>query len=445
MRLEPSASPCDVADGALERFRSGLAAGPERREILAHLLRGCERCREAAQAQRTRSESQATAVRLEPLLRDLSQRADRLVRELDEGERLLSGFLAHPPARQWTLLRNSPRHRSFGFATALLEACFEAIYDDPRRALDLGRMAAEIAEQLDTAEAPAPRLLHDLRARAAAHVANAERATGDLAAAERSLVAARSEAALGSLDPMIEAELLYFEASLARGQRRLERALGKIRRSRRIYRDLGERHLEGRTLLNLASIHLVRGDAELAFAANLEALELVDASRDPRLALALRHNTVWNAMECGRIDFAVAKLEEFRSAYAALGDRASVARFVWLSGRLAEAQELPARALERLDAARASFVELELPYELAMVSLDLARVHVEQGRVGEARRIAAETLEIFRALGVEREAIAAWLVFQGALAAESLSRELVLRLADYYQAAKANPELRFEA
>ena len=54
---------------------------------------------------------------------------------------------------------------------------------------------------------------------------------------------------MGSGEPLEEAEHLYFTASVYRAERRLDEALRAILRSRRIYRMVGDRHLEGRALM----------------------------------------------------------------------------------------------------------------------------------------------------------------------------------------------------
>ncbi|HSM13179.1 MAG TPA: hypothetical protein VLA66_03860 [Thermoanaerobaculia bacterium] len=63
----------------------------------------------------------------------------------------------------------------------------------------------------------------------------------------------------------------------------------------------------------------------------------------------------------------------------------------------------------------------------------------------EVRQLAADTLVLFRSIGVAREAIAAWMVFQQAAEAEAVTVGLIERLARYFTEARLRPELVFES
>ncbi|KAB2966759.1 MAG: hypothetical protein F9K18_05160 [Thermoanaerobaculia bacterium] len=440
---------CAVPAGELLRFAAGEARGAERRRILEHLLAGCPRCRESLDALRAPRDG-AAAAESEPdlpsisgILAGLGERAARIEHERESAREHLRSFRTHPVARQWTLVRNSRRFDTWSFCAGLIEASFESIYDDPRRARELAEMALEISERLD----PAPygeRAVFDLRGRARAHLGNARRALGDLAGAEDNLRQARALLEEGTGDPLDEAELLYYEASLLRARRELDAALRKARRSARLYRELGDRHLEGRSRVNEGQIQILRGEIERAGKAYREALELIEPQRDRHLFLAVRHNLTWWLMESGKGAAALEQLESFRGDYQALGDRSAALRLRWLEGRILHRLGRAEEAVAALAEAIEGFAASELPYEVANTSLDLALIHAERGRFGEVRRVAAETLVLFRSLGVEREAIAAWLVFQQAAEAEAITLALIERLSRYYAAARANPDLRFE-
>lgn len=444
---------CGVPAAELMRFAAGESRGFERRRILEHVLAGCRRCRESLDALRelraepgpaapidAEGEEAASVARI---LSNLGARAARIERERESARELLDHFLTHPVARQWTMVRNSRRFDTWSVGAGLLDAAFQAMYDDPRRARELAQMAVEIAERI--AEEPyGRRLVRDLQGRAWAHLGNARRALGDLAGAGEALATARARWAEGTGDPLDEAELLYFEASLMRAERRLDEALRTIRRSMRIYRELGDSHLEGRSRVNEGSILATRGELAAAVVANRRALVLVDRERDPHLALAARHNLVWSLMETGRIAEARATLAEFRNEYTRLGDQGPLRRLEWLEARLLERGGREDEAAAAYRRAIESLAEAELPYEVAAASLDLALLEMRRGRLDEVRRLAAETLVLFRALGVERDALAAWVVLVHAAEAEAVTVGLVERLARYYAEAKSRPGLRFD-
>lgn len=447
-----TAEDCGVPARELLRFAAGEARGAERRRILEHLLSGCGRCREALSALRelgdesARDEAPAAedAPSISRILASLGERAARIERERTEARRHLEDFLTHPVARQWTLVRNSRRFDTWSFCAGLLDAAFEAIYDDPRRSREMADMALEIAERLDSAPY-GERAVHDLRGRSWAHVGNARRALGDLAAAETALRRARALLDDGTGDPLDEAELLYFESSLYRAQRRFPEALRKVRRSIRLYRELGDSHLEGRSRLGEAGILYVQGEPLAAIEADRKGIALVDAERDRHLALAGRHNLVWHSMEAGRVDEALAELAEFRDEYARVGDRSSLLRLSWLEAKLLQKKGRREEARAAYGRTLDGFAAAELPYEVANVSLDLASLEVEAGRIADVKQLAAETLVLFRALGVAREQIAAWMVFQQAAEAEAVTGALIERLARYYGEARLRPDLRFDS
>ncbi|MEO8505916.1 MAG: hypothetical protein ABI609_18620, partial [Acidobacteriota bacterium] len=64
-------------------------------------------------------------------------------------------------------------------------------------------------------------------------------------------------------------------------------------------------------------------------------------------------------------------------------------------------------------------------------------------QTSETKRLAAESLPLFQSLGIQREAIAAWLVFQQAAEREVVTLELVKEVANYLRASRGNPELKF--
>ncbi|HEX2224834.1 MAG TPA: hypothetical protein VHN15_11570, partial [Thermoanaerobaculia bacterium] len=104
------------------------------------------------------------------------------------------------------------------------------------------------------------------------------------------------------------------------------------------------------------------------------------------------------------------------------------------------------RAETVLRAARDGFQELDLPYDLALVSLELALLCAEQGRAAEARRIAAEMLPLFASRQIHREALAALRLWQeagGEGAGDSFA--LTAELLAYLKKARFDPELRFTA
>lgn len=435
---------CEMDDATLRRFAAGDASRTERRRVMNHLLAGCGRCRGALRGSfQLIDDGDQLAPSMSRVLANVADYARRLDVERANAAEQWEDFRKHPPARQWTLLRNSARFDTWAFCERLLAAGFDALYDDPHGALELNRMALLVGERLDT-------VLYresgkaDILALTWGRIANALRATSDLSGAEAALATAAEYMAQGSGEPLTEAEHLYFKASILRARRRLPEAAAAIRRSRRIYRLVGDPHLEGRSLLCESAIHDLNGDLTKAEATTRKALAQIEPERDPRLAFAVRHNLIWNLMTLGRAEEAKAELDQLRPLYFQSGDRMNLLRLGWMEGRIL-------RLLGRMDAAEAAlreshlgFVEAQIPYEAASVALDLAVVLFERGRIQELKGLAADLVAVFRGLGVGREALAALAMFESAAQAEIVTLGLISKLSQFLTRARSEPGAAFD-
>ena len=89
------------------------------------------------------------------------------------------------------------------------------------------------------------------------------------------------------------------------------------------------------------------------------------------------------------------------------------------------------------------FIEEGIPYDTALVSLDLALLYARQRRTADLKRLAEEMVPIFSAQDVHREATAALVLFQDAARREAVTAEMVREVAAFLEAARGRPELRF--
>ncbi|MEA2600955.1 MAG: hypothetical protein QOF89_1947 [Acidobacteriota bacterium] len=85
-----------------------------------------------------------------------------------------------------------------------------------------------------------------------------------------------------------------------------------------------------------------------------------------------------------------------------------------------------------------------MPYDCALVSLDLAVLYLEEGRSGEVRNLAGDMAWIFKEQGIHREALAALRLFCLAVEQEAATADLARRVARYLRKAQHDPTLRFE-
>ena len=255
-------------------------------------------------------------------------------------------------------------------------------------------------------------VLTDLQAEAWALIGNARRIRSDIPGATEALQRAEAMRREGTGDLMEEALLASLRATLLRSTGHPGEALDLVDHAVELYRRLGDRHLEGRTLIGKA---LVLRDTEAldeAIRTLDRAARLVDRSRDPRLVSTLHQNrTVFVGLaETG------AGIER---ALRALDHEPGQGRLDGL--RRTWSKALLLRRLERFDAtertllsARRGFTEAGIPVDVALLDLDLAELHLDTGRTAEARARSGSALAALASRGLERQTLRAIELFRTA-------------------------------
>jgi tetratricopeptide (TPR) repeat protein len=361
--------------------------------------------------------------------------------ERSEAPELLREIAVQPFYRQWLLVTDHPRFRTWSFCGLLLDACREWGFQDPPRALQAARLGVQIADRLDRERYGEARV-NDLRARAWATLGNAERILTDFRAAEKSFAQAERLLKSGTGDPVELALFLLFEASLLGHQQRFAKAFRQLDRVVRLGRLAGDLHLCGKALITRGFLAGMAHEHELSLRLLREGLPLVDPEAEPRLLLAAYHNLILGLTESGNLTEAGELLEHSGPLYERLGDRMNLIRRTWLEGKIALGRgELP-HAESLLLGARTQLTERELGYDAALLSLDLAQVYARQGRGAEMRKLAEEMLPIFQSRAIRREAVSALIVFQKAAAMERVTLGIVQELSDSLQESRSTPGLR---
>ncbi|MEM7481373.1 MAG: hypothetical protein AAF481_09380 [Acidobacteriota bacterium] len=139
----------------------------------------------------------------------------------------------------------------------------------------------------------------------------------------------------------------------------------------------------------------------------------------------MHHNRALCLCECGDFELAAAALAA--SPGAPLGPEQANLR-CWLEGRIAIGLKDWQTAERRLGEARNHFTHHGLLYDAAITSLDLAGVHLAQGRTFEVKRLAGQTLRTFEEQSVPPEMAEALKLFLQAAAADQLSLETLASL-----------------
>jgi tetratricopeptide (TPR) repeat protein len=382
-----------------------------------------------------------------PALRETEQliqdRRQGLAKERSKAPGLFVELMALPPERRELLLQNSPRFHTWGLFELLVERCFEMSIQSPQYSEDLGFLALRLSDYLDE-DHYGEELIEDLRARAWGYIGNSRRVRSDLRGAEEAISKAYSHLGKGTKDLLERAVLLDLEASLRRDQRFFEQASKLLRRAIDIFLQSDQRHRAGRSLVKLSTVYHYSGDPEGGIPLLHQAIELIDSAQEPRLLICAHHNLIDYLAASGRYLEAQKQYREARPLYRNFMDAWTQNRRKWVKGKISCGLGQLDQAEALFLAARQGFIEEEIPFDTALVSLDLAHLYARQRRTGDLKRLAEEMVPIFSSLHIHREALAALAFLKQAAEAEHATVDLVSRVACYLRKAQYDPELRFQ-
>ncbi len=289
-------------------------------------------------------------------------------------------------------------------------------------ATDLARLAVRVAELAEVDAAFRGRLLGFTRA----FVANGLRIESRLREADLEMEAAKRAWGDG-VDPhglLPGWRLLDLEASLRRDQRRFAEALEILDRAR----SAAPAAAQGRILVNKSCTLEQAGDIEGAVAALQAAEPLVKSRGTLRDQWVLRLNLTINLCHLGRIAVAWEQLPRLKQLAQGMGNALDLLKVEWLSGRLAARLGQKTEACRILERVRNDYSDAGEALAVAMVSLELSVLYLEEGRTHEVRMLAERLVWIFVAEGVEPEALMAAHLFHQSALQEAANVEEARRL-----------------
>lgn len=417
----------------IEALGRGQASAEEGKRLVRHLLAGCASCSRLL-GERLSLAGGQDAPPAEVEVDGLDEVIDRAlggVRDLPRriglerwgAERLVDELAALPPAHARMRLRSSRRFWRRAVCEALLVRSAAARHDDPAETLRWAEDAVAVAERM---EGPAA---VDLRARASMELGNARRIANDLAGAERAFGEARRWVEATGRSPDLRASFLFLLASLRHHQRRHREALDLVRRSRNAYRRLGDTVGAAQALLKEGAFHTNSGDVEKGLQAAWSGLCLLGPEADLELLLPGIHNLVCLLADHGAEATAVELMRTARPIYARTAGELDLARLDWVRGRLLTRLGELGEAEQVLDEVRQRFAAAELPYEVALVSLDLAEIFAREGRTQALSQLVGTMLPIFRRLAVAPEVLATLALLHRSVVGEVERLDLIRRLA----------------
>lgn len=413
------------------------------RYLLGAVLRVLRSFLLAAQG-RSRPRRALTEVSVVELLPLAASALDLILEPLDEApvveeqaaDALLERLKKRTERQRWLLLESVPEFRQRPLVPKLVDESLRLAPNQPRESLVWAKLAVRLAELVDGNE--------KLQGHAWAALTNAYRVCNDLPAAREARARARKlweDGEPGDPGLLNKALLPWVEAALYRDERNFPLALQRIGEALEL--DNGE--LKGKILLTKAYIHHSLDEPEASTAAILEAIPLLDADREPRLAWIVLHNLIADLLYLGRAEEASRKLPEARKLAEQLGGELDLGRVLWVEAMVADALGSLAEARERFEQVRSAFEKPELIYDHALVSMELSTVLLEMGETARVRMLAVEMLRIFRSQQVLPEALAAIRVFCEAARRETATVELGRKVVRYLYRAKDDPGLKFQA
>lgn len=440
-----------LSENEVDRFVRGELAPDERRRVVRHFLTGCRWCRARLasladvlfHAEDLEEAGGFGTVSYETALQRAAATARRYEarhrKEREDLERVLEAARSptgEESAEQVLALQGWAR------VEALLILSFEERYRDPKRMLLLALAARLAAEQLDTREHGAG-LVVDFQVRAWAELGNAYRVNEQFEFAQAALLNAETLLDEGTGDLLLLARVMDVKASLRSDQRRLGEALDLLEVAHSLYLRIGDRHLAGRALISWGITIHYDGNPREAVRHLREGLKLIDPERDSRIAATGAQALIHALADCG--DFLAAGqillASNLRQVLAA--EPLNLLKLRWMEGKVLAGLGKLNRAERVFKQVREAFFLRRREYDAALVGLELAAVWLQQGKVAKVRRVAEETFEILRDLGVHHEAFKAALYLREACRQEAVTLALLRHVHDFLVRLEWQPLLRF--
>lgn len=337
--------------------------------------------------------------------------------------------------------REAP-HRLRGPAgvEALLQKSWEARYENPQEMVFMAALASSWAQRLDSARYGRS-VVHDLQCRTLVELGNAYRVADELDLAQKTLDEAARRMGQMVVDELLEARLCDVQASLHGARRFFSASCEALDTVHAIHLRNGNRHLAGRALLSKGVYTGYSGKTREAEDLIRRGLELVDESRDPALVSSAIHNLLCLLMDREEFRSARNLLFRHRTFLESIDGRINKLKTRWLEGKIAAGLGKLAQAETIFQEVAEGFQEEGLGYKAALASLELAVVLRETGRLEEARAVVLKAADVFLALGIHREAVAAMLVLRKACEQREATASLLQSAIHFLTLAENNPDL----
>lgn len=437
---------------ALEGFLLNSLGSREVKATMAHLLGGCDHCRDemsplstvmfAPDAAREPQLSLAEDAAYEQAISAAFDRAlthEQILRREREGAERQVEEMARTMTSAVATLQEGPS--SWGLCEALLEKSRSLRFNDRAGMLHWANLARLAADRLDPAVYGAE-LRTDMQARCWAELANAHRLNDDFAQAEASMACALDLRTQGTGDPLLYARIADLNASLLSDQRRFKEAFRMLDIASAIHRRHSGSREVGRVVILKGLYTGYAGKPEEGLQLLVRGLTMIDRAQESRLMFQALHNILLFRVEVGHFEQARHQLQRMRPLYAAHAVASELMKLHWIEGKIAAGLGDLVTAEATFQQIRQDLDDAGLGYEASILSLELAGVWLRQGRTAEVRGLVTEIVAAFRALGVKREAMSALQMLQEALNRDQATLEIFRLVGGILRRLQSDPALR---
>jgi tetratricopeptide (TPR) repeat protein len=426
----------------LSAFLRGDLTVEGRRALVRHLLRRCERCSSEVDLMLGGQGGSAYDAAIERARRSAKAFERKHRREKARTEKIAAARL---PSANSAVSRQLSRKGKADVKQleTLLANSWSLRYENPSEMVSYAILAVKCSEELDVRTYGRERVF-DLRGRALAELGNAYRVLEQLDIAEEKLEQAGRILGLGTQDKVLEMRLVELEASLAADRRLFSTAAAYLIAVSEFHEARGDRHLAGRAMIQRGLYVGYDGRPEQALRLLEEGLSRVDREQEPELVYAAVHNQFHFIIDCGRFDEA----RRFRFLNAEIlsrdNGRVNRTRLRELGGRIEAGLGKPDRAEVIFRETKREFEELERPYLASIVALDLTATLLAQDRSEEAAKVVMQAHQVFKALRIKREALAAVLVLYYVIQKGEGTAKMAEEVAAFFRRLEYDPSAQFE-
>jgi len=319
------------------------------------------------------------------------------------------------------------------FCRLYFERCDEVLFESPSEGLEMAEIAPLLAKRVSVEACGSHQRQKELLIQALAILGGAQRATGHPSLAHRSYETALEICREGEVAETEKANLYRRLAVLRSSQKRFAEALTRVGSAIEIYRRFPDRRDDlASTLVIRGVVHSQAERPSEAIRDFCEALTLADPKGASHTYQSAVHNLALNLLRTSSVESLGEAQRLLRRARRLLVGRRRCSlpkqKLNWLEGLILVRLGLTRRGEVLLRQARQGFVELGAPFEMALVSLDLARLYCDEGAMEDLLAVATETFDRFHALCPDPEARNALVLWRRAIARRALTDKILRKV-----------------